>query len=119
MTVFPRLAVCKLFILALFGWMFIAAAHAQEAPIPFRKNLGTNINSQWDDIIPIISADGKTLYFDRKNYPLNVGGTNDYDDIWYSEALNDTTWTPAKDLAALNTKNPNAIFSILPDNNTA
>jgi len=84
-----------------------------------RKNLGTNVNSQWNDIIPIISADGKTLYFDRKDYPLNTGGETDHDDIWYSEYQQDSTWSVAKDLSALNTRYPNAIFSILPDNNTA
>ena len=148
MTAFPRSTLYKLVFLALFGWI-VTVAHPQdsstkhvqgstltqdsgdvekqeitspelgEQAVGQRKNLGPNINSQWNDIIPIISADGKTLYFDRKEYPLNTGGEHDWDDIWYSEALTDSTWSPAKNLTALNTKYPNAIFSILPDNNTA
>lgn len=89
------------------------ALHAQ------RKNIGDSINTQWNEIIPIISANGKTLYFDRKEYPKNVGGNADKDDIWYSELLPDGTWSRAKNLVELNTRSPNAIFSILPDNNTA
>src|SRR5579872_6738536 len=69
-----------------------------------RKNLGDSVNSQWNEIIPVISADGHTLYFDRKNYPLNTGGDADYDDIWYSELRTDGTWTKARNLAALNTR---------------
>ena len=84
-----------------------------------RRNLGDSVNSQWNEIIPVISADGKTLYFDRKLYPRNVGGEADHDDIWYSEQKTDGTWSIARNLAALNTRNPNAIFSVLPDNNTA
>jgi len=102
----------------------ITIAYAQQgqpsAPTPpERINLGPNVNSPYNDIIPIISADGKTLYFDRKSYPTNTGGDNDPDDIWYSELQPDGSWSVAKDLAALNTKYPNAIFSVLPDNNTA
>jgi OOP family OmpA-OmpF porin len=84
-----------------------------------RKNLGPTVSTQWNEIIPIISADGKTLYFDRKRYPLNTGGEGDFDDIWYSQSKGDNVWGEAQNLKALNTRTPNAIFSILPDNNTA
>src|SRR5688572_27179382 len=47
--------------------------------------LDKNVNSEYDELHPVLSPDGKTLYFSRKNHPGNVGGTKDEEDIWYSE----------------------------------
>lgn len=43
-------------------------------------NLGTNVNSTYDDGSPNISADGKSLYFDS----LRPGGLGDWD-IWMTQ----------------------------------
>ncbi len=104
------------------------ASHAQIAGV--RKNMGENVNTQWDDINPIISADGRTLYFARKNYPLNIHA-NDKDifgrkitnnktlEIWYSQLQKDSTWSFAQNLRELNPQPSNGVCTILPDNNTA
>ncbi|WP_456460319.1 OmpA family protein [Reichenbachiella sp.] len=78
------------------------------------ERLGENVNSQYLEQSPILSPDGKTLYFSRRAHPDNVGGVDDYEDIWYSE-LNEETqeWQPAKNLGPpLNTPGPNFICSI-------
>ena len=36
------------------------------------ENLGPQVNSFVDDMLPIVSPDGKTLYFARKRHPENV-----------------------------------------------
>lgn len=76
--------------------------------------LGNNVNSQFIEHSPIISPDGKRLYFSRRYHPDNIGGSDDSEDIWVSE-LDETTgeWNPAVNLGApLNTEGPNFISSI-------
>lgn len=81
------------------------------------EKLNDNVNSEYPEIRPLISPDGKTLYFSRMNYPDNVGGIEDKEDIWYSR-LNDKTgdWDEAKNIGApLNNEGENYISSITPD----
>jgi hypothetical protein len=47
-----------------------------------KENLGSAVNTAYSEVQPVISHDGKTLYFTRKEYPQNTGGQND--DIYYS-----------------------------------
>src|ERR1051325_615652 len=49
-----------------------------------KENLGSGVNSVGSDLSPIISADGKTLYFGREEYEFNTGGKDDPEDIWTS-----------------------------------
>lgn len=81
-------------------------------------NLGANINGPYDDILPVISPDGLTLYFCRSHDPENVGGGRQ--DIWYSEVQVDGLWGKAKNIGApLNNRDNNYLCSITPDGNTA
>lgn len=76
--------------------------------------LSANVNSAYPEHSPIISPDGKRMYFSRQYHPDNVGGANDSEDIWVSE-LNEETgeWEVAKNVGPpLNTKGPNFISSI-------
>jgi outer membrane protein OmpA-like peptidoglycan-associated protein len=82
-------------------------------------NLGPNINTPYNDLCPVISADGKTLYFTRMGDPNNLGGRNDQD-IWYSQVREDGTYSVAKNMGdPLNNRNNNSITSITPDGQTA
>ena len=45
-----------------------------------KENLGPSINSENDDLGPIISMDGKLLYMARQNVIGNVGGVTDDED---------------------------------------
>ena len=78
------------------------------------EKLGANVNSTYQENSPIISPDGKRLYFSRKYHPDNVGGVDDPEDIWMSE-MDEATgkWKPAVNLGdPLNTEGPNFISSI-------
>ncbi len=50
-----------------------------------KENLGKNINSQYSELGPIISPDGRTLFFTRDKHPENIGA-NRGQDVWYSES---------------------------------
>lgn len=81
------------------------------------QNLGLNVNSVYDDILPVIAPDGKTLYFCRSNNPDNFGGFGQ--DIWFSELQPDGTWGVAKNIGVpLNNRSNNYLCSITPDGNT-
>lgn len=78
------------------------------------EKLSENVNSQYIEHSPIISPDGKRLYFSRRYHPDNIGGPDDSEDIWVSDLDEETgTWKPAVNLGPpLNTEGPNFISSI-------
>ena len=104
------------------------AAHAQapasvSATSPYRgENVGPQVNSPFNEGNPLISPDGKTLYYTREDHPNNTmfaDKENGSADIWYSEWQPSNQWGPARRMGApLNQFNHNAVFSITPDGNT-
>lgn len=74
--------------------------------------LDKNVNSDVNELNPILSPDGKTLYFSRSNHPENNGGKKDKEDIWYSELGADGKWQLAKNMSQFNNDYPNFINSI-------
>lgn len=82
--------------------------------------MGSGVNSQYKEIGPLLSPDGKTLYFSRRGDTANIGGTTDLEDIWYAEwDEQNKKWGEAKNIGApLNNAYPNFISSISPDGNT-
>jgi OOP family OmpA-OmpF porin len=84
------------------------------------KKMSGAVNSNYMEIGPLISPDGKTLYFSRRGDPTDVGGKRDEEDIWYSNWNgNSKQWDTAVNMGPpLNNKYPNFINSISPDGNT-
>jgi OmpA-OmpF porin, OOP family len=85
------------------------------------ENLGPNVNSEYEELSPIISPDGKTLYFVRESDPQNTkyADVNDSQDIYYSELQPDGTWSPARHMGSpLNKRKYNNILTVTPDGNT-
>ena len=77
------------------------------------ERLDENVNSDFSELNPLLSPDGKTLYFSRRNHPENVGGVTDKEDIWYSELGNDGKWSLAKNMGPkFNNENPNFINAV-------
>ncbi|MFN3841079.1 MAG: OmpA family protein [Cyclobacteriaceae bacterium] len=87
------------------------------------EQLDEKVNSEYPELNPILSPDGKTLYFSRKNHPENMGGVNDKEDIWYSELGEDGKWQLAKNMGPqFNNEYPNfinSINSVTPDGRSA
>lgn len=101
-------------------------AAAQIAPAGSGVNIATNINTdvvaeelnylvntQYKELGPMPTKDGKRLYFSRQGYPENTGGADD-EDIWYCEFDEVTQqWTQAVNLGEpLNNTGPNFITGI-------
>lgn len=77
------------------------------------ERLDDNVNSNASEYNPMLSPDGKILYFSRANHPENIGGVNDKEDIWYSELGADGKWSQAKNMGPeFNNAQPNFINSI-------
>ncbi|NJM24821.1 MAG: hypothetical protein HC859_04165 [Bacteroidia bacterium] len=86
------------------------------------EQLDKNVNSDYSELNPLLSPDGKTLYFSRSNHPENVGGINDKEDIWYSELDSTGHWKLARNLTQFNNESPNfinTISSVTPDGKSA
>ncbi|MEP6736330.1 MAG: OmpA family protein [Chryseolinea sp.] len=85
--------------------------------------LDKNVNSEYDELNPLLSPDGKTLYFSRRNHPENIGGVTDKEDIWYSELDATGQWQLAKNMGPkFNNSGPNfvnTIQSVTPDGKSA
>jgi len=108
-----RIAFLSLFVLS--G----AALHAQNEYKAM--NLGPAINTPYCELRPLISPDGKTLYFIRESDPENTMINEYYDcqDIWYATLQEDGSWSKARHLGyPFNQKRYNAVFSITPDGNS-
>src|SRR5436190_17690675 len=58
---------------------FIGVVSAQMSQKSF-----SHVNSGYDEQAPIMSPDGKVLYWTVANHPDNVAGKRDLGDIWYS-----------------------------------
>jgi Mg-chelatase subunit ChlD len=66
---------------------------AQTTPI--KENLGTTINSAEDQILPVLSLDGQTLYFSENT-------SNGRYEIWFSERDDAGYWKPKQKANDLN-----------------
>ncbi len=83
------------------------------------ENLGTNVNSKYGEVHPLISPDGKVLYFTRKEHPGNTGALK-RDDIWFSRQNEDGSWAKAVNIGSpLNSPGHNFMNAISPDGNMA
>lgn len=87
--------------------------YAQSDTISFSppEKLGEQMNSGAEESFPILSADGKTLYFARTLHAKNVGGKNSGQDIWYS-AIDSTGFGEAQNLNGLNNKRSNVVVGL-------
>jgi len=115
------------------GWNYIDAIGitSETGPVDFSINLsadgaligtstplGDEINTEHIESYPIISSDGKVLYFARLGDPTNVGDATKTD-VWYSTKLANGHWSKAHNMGKpLNNAGHNFVTSITPDVNT-
>ncbi|MBD2756635.1 OmpA family protein [Spirosoma validum] len=96
---------------------------SKETPKDIQKeNLGKTVNSPGQEVTPVISPDGRTLYFTR-NYHKGNTGAADHQDVWYSTLQTGTGaasgWSEAINIGSpINNTGDNAINSISPDGRT-
>ncbi|OIQ27593.1 MAG: hypothetical protein BM555_06035 [Crocinitomix sp. MedPE-SWsnd] len=97
-----------------------------ESPVKVKiTNMGMDVNSAFDDYAPVISPDGKTLYFVSRRADNKGGGVNPDDQRYFEDIYisfwNDTTksWTEASNshevIRRLNSHGFDAVNYISPD----
>lgn len=92
-------------------------AFAQEfTPRYALVKLNKEVNTYYHDAAPVISTDGKKLYFFIHNHPENTFGKEGSDDIWMSTLGEDGLWKAPEHLRApFNIHRSNQVFTALPD----
>jgi len=81
-----------------------------------KENLGRGVNTKYSEHWPVISPDGKTLFFLREDDPNNFGLSGD---IWYSILQKDGAWSNAVHAGKpLNNIDGGSVCSVSPDGNT-
>jgi len=79
-------------------------------------SLGKPVNTFYHEAAPIVSPDGKTLYFFVQNHPENTYGKEGSQDIWMTQHDDKGAWQAPKRLTApFNQNRSNQVFNILPD----
>lgn len=101
-------------------WMAFIDSYSQEFSERYELvNLGRKVNTGYHEGGPVISADGKTLYFFVHNHPDNTYGKEGSQDIWVSKLSDEGVWGPAEHLGKpLNQHHSNQVFTVMPDGNT-
>lgn len=86
-----------------------------ERKIPAGMNMQfmKGINTAYSEIVPVVSADGKTLYFNSSNRVDRMGG----EDIFYCELQPDGTWSSPKLHTGLSGYYNEAVVSVTADGN--
>ncbi|GJM30575.1 MAG: hypothetical protein DHS20C17_32100 [Cyclobacteriaceae bacterium] len=88
-----------------------------EYPSP-PQHLGNGINTPHEEMTPVVTPNGKEIYFSRRFDPNNRGGVRDLQDVYHSKFINNQ-WSQAVNLGSpVNNEGPNAVFSVSPDGNT-
>ncbi|HXA02315.1 MAG TPA: OmpA family protein [Cytophagaceae bacterium] len=86
-----------------------------------KENLGPNVNSKYEDSEPIISHDGKFLFFRRYDNLVgpNYSGEANCGDVYMTSLLDNGSWSKAEKLPApVNNSHNNELIGVSPDNNT-
>jgi len=92
---------------------------ADDHPINVpRVSLGSGVNCSGGDLSPVITANGKRLYFGRYPFSGNMGDTTT-EDIWFTDLQKDGSWGTAQNAGSpLNNEGANFLISISPDENS-
>ena len=101
-------------------WLFLFSAsivYGQKVLARYELvKMDKTVNTFHHEAAPIVSADGKTLYFFVQDHPDNTMGNDDTQDIWMSERNDDGTWGQAQHLGSpFNIHRSNQVFTILSD----
>jgi len=81
--------------------------------------LDTTVNSLYEEIMPLIAPDKKTLYFVRSLSAANTGGKEAGQDVWFSTMMADGKWSRPFNLGLpINNESNNAVCGIADDGNT-
>ena len=108
----PLFAILTAGLIILTAGLSMAQVYLFSPPV----KLGENVNSPAEESMPLISPDGKTLYFVRTFYEYNTGGKLSGQDIWVSVRDELNEWGLATNqLINLNNQRNNAVVGFNTD----
>lgn len=96
-------------------------AQRKKQPLitPEVENLGDSINSQYEELGPVMAPDGQTLYFVVDGKPGSIFGGKESQEIWYATKRPDGRWAKAKRMPPpFNLDQFNSVESVTPDGGT-
>ncbi|HMJ71579.1 MAG TPA: hypothetical protein VK508_21940 [Cyclobacteriaceae bacterium] len=91
---------------------FAVDAQVQEFATPVEL---AAINSDAEELSPLLSPDGKSLYFARAFHPANTGGSTAGIDIWVAKQDNRGNWQPPTNDLPWNNKDNNCVVGVRND----
>src|SRR5579862_7698744 len=97
--------------------LFSLVGSAQEiSPRYELVKMNDNVNTRYNEVSPVISPDGKSLYYFVSNHPENNFGKENSQDIWVSTMDGKGEWTKASHLGSpFNQNRFNQVFNFMPD----
>jgi len=104
-------------------FLFVTANVLIAVSQPFSENmelvnLGRKVNTGYHEAGPVISPDGRTLYFFVHNHPDNNYGKEGSQDVWFVEKDADGGWGEARHLdKPFNIHRSNQVFGVLDGGN--
>lgn len=96
--------------------MAVDIAGAQSMDFSPPQKLSAQVNSEGEDLMPLLAPDGTTLYFTRFMYAGNMGGMYSGHDVWAS-AWEGGAWRKAQN-SLLNDRENSAVVGIGSDGKT-
>jgi OmpA-OmpF porin, OOP family len=77
---------------------------------PLNYHALTKTNTEYNELNPVLSPDGTTLFFTIANHPENLGGKKDPGDIWFSTLDASNNWSePVHAGSLINDRSYNSI----------
>ena len=103
-----------LFFIVLYIQSFLALS--QELKFGKPEKFGSQVNSNGEEINPLMASDGKTLYFVRAFHPKNTGGQFAGSDIWVANRNGRGQWLASSNkLKKWNNWDNNSVIGISVD----
>ena len=89
------------FLILLIAVIFQLPAYSQDQKYINQEPISERLNSQFDELHPVISPDGQFLFYTIRFHPKNIGGELDPGDIWISELKSNSEWSKPENAGEL------------------
>jgi hypothetical protein len=105
------------FLLSGFFMVSVFATRSQQLVFTPPVKLPSTVNSAAEEAMPLLSQDGRKLYFGRSLFTDNEGGEYAGQDIWVSEYVSGS-WRKASNVQSVNNRNNNSVVGMSKDGKT-
>lgn len=83
------------------------------------STMDKGLNTVYSELLPMVTPDGRTMYFVRDGHPLNTNGAAGSQDVWVSDVSNGVANATATRMGLpFNDQKYNSVCGVSPDENT-